>query len=88
MGKSHREIEMDLHDGVDNLIARAVRSEESLSTIQDEIEAVLTNMPQQFIVRVREGNGSEDVAATLAVSVALLVQAWEKLYVARSNKGG
>lgn len=44
-----------------------------------EVEAVIRNLPQGCVVRVREGGGPEDLAATLAVSVSKLVSRVKEL---------
>ena len=48
-------------------------SEDKTTFYEKEISAVLDMIPEEFRVRVREGAGSENLAASLAISVAKLV---------------
>lgn len=57
-----------------NHIALAAELMKEREELHAEIESVMEHMPQDCVVRVREGNGPEDLAASLSVSVSKLAQ--------------
>lgn len=55
--------------------ARAEVIEAEYAKFRQEVVAVLEHIPPEYHVQVREGGGPENLAATLAVTVAKLVNA-------------
>lgn len=57
-----------------NIIERFLESGKlvTMEKVSEEINAVLNHMPEDCVVRVCEGNGPENIFASLAVSVANL----------------
>ena len=59
---------------VDGYVCAAC-SEEAMGQLIAEIDAVVSSIPDKYIIRVREGGGLENVPASLALSVKKLIDA-------------
>lgn len=68
-----------LNPYLDSIYTIAVRETAARLKAEAEMQGVLDNIPKDMVVHVREGAGTGDIAASLAVSVAKMAHALRNL---------
>lgn len=66
-------------DVVESMLRQVASATARVAMLEANIEGTLNAMPARFVVRVREGGGPEELAASLAVSVSNLTRAFYTL---------